>query len=317
MPYRNDFNSDHHALHKVCAAQRARLAYIDFHLLFCGKVSRQDIVDVFGVSAAMVTRDLSLYHQIAPKNVRYDPKKRLHLYVEGFKALFNYDLERILAELQKIEERNNRSSLIVYDAPDPSGIRRGRTSPLIYRVPTRLVQPPVEITANIYRAISNNKPLRITYASTRHGVDTRIIIPHTLIYNGAKLYVRAYDRKTGTFRDFVASRIQKVQFHDVHYDYYVESIQADKQWQRTVTLQVVPHPNLTYPESVMMDYNMTEEGITVPIRAAIAGYLLRLWRVDASKTHHLNPFEYRLWLSNRHELQDVDSLYIAPGYIDR
>lgn len=316
MPYRNNSNFDHAMLHNICVAQRDRLACIDFHLLFCGKVSRQDIVDIFGVSPAMVTRDLSLYRQLAPKNAAYDTNKRLHLRSDKFKALFRYNTGDILDELQKIEARNHRSSVIVYDSPEIPETTKSRISPMIYRVPLRLVQPPVEIIANVYRAISNHKPLRITYASTRNGVSTRIIVPHTLIYNDAKLYVRAYDRKTEAFRDFVASRIQEIWFPELHYDHYVESIQADKQWQQTVKLHIIPHPNLKHPESVMMDYDMTEEGITVPIRAAIAGYLLRLWRVDASKDHRLNPFEYRLWLANQHELKDIDSLYLAPGYAD-
>ena len=76
----------------------------------------------------------------------------------------------------------------------------------------------------------------------------------------------------------------------------------DRQWNRFVELELVPHPRIEHSEAIELDYGMTGGVLKVEIRAATAGYLLRQWHVDCSTEHSLMGFEYQLWLRNSQAL---------------
>ena len=63
-------------LDDISQAQQERLFHIDFKLRFLGAVNRADLVTRFGIKAAAATRDLSLYKQLAPRNLEYDTRPR-------------------------------------------------------------------------------------------------------------------------------------------------------------------------------------------------------------------------------------------------
>jgi len=56
---------------------------------------------------------------------------------------------------------------------------------------------------------------------------------------------------------------------------------------RIVELDLVHHPRLSRPEIIRMDYGMTDGSIRTRVRAAVAGYVLLRWSVDASPDHSL------------------------------
>ncbi|GIB72240.1 WYL domain-containing protein [Vibrio cholerae] len=58
---------------------------------------------------------------------------------------------------------------------------------------------------------------------------------------------------------------------------------------------------------------MTGGVLNVEIRAAIAGYLLRLWNVDCSTNATLKDGGAQLHLRNSAALYGVKNLNIAPG----
>jgi len=88
----------------------------------------------------------------------------------------------------------------------------------------------------------------------------------------------------------------------------------DRQWNRFVELELVPHPRIEHSEAIELDYGMTGGVMKVEIRAATTGYLLRLWNVDCSKEALLKTPEFHLWLKNYQTLYGVGNLAIAPGF---
>ena len=88
----------------------------------------------------------------------------------------------------------------------------------------------------------------------------------------------------------------------------------DIQWTRIVELDLVPHPRLARSEIIKMDYGMTDGSIRMRVRAAVAGYMLLRWSVDASPNHSLTEEQYRLWLSDPLALYGVENAKLAPGY---
>ena len=80
-----------------------------------------------------------------------------------------------------------------------------------------------------------------------------------------------------------------------------------------ISLELVPHPNLKHQEAIALDYAMTDGLKTIQVRAAMAGYLLRLWNVNCSADHHLTGAEYQLWLRNSECLAVAHNARLAPG----
>ena len=50
----------------LSAAQRQRLAYIEFRVWFYGEVARKHVLERFEVATAAGTRDMALYKELAP-----------------------------------------------------------------------------------------------------------------------------------------------------------------------------------------------------------------------------------------------------------
>jgi hypothetical protein len=92
-----------------------------------------------------------------------------------------------------------------------------------------------------------------------------------------------------------------------------EDREADDQWMRMVELELAPHPGLARPEGVAMDYAMEDGVLRARLRAAVIGYALLHWGVDATEDHSLAPERHQLWLRNRAALYGVENLAIAPG----
>ncbi|MBF4306654.1 WYL domain-containing protein, partial [Vibrio anguillarum] len=217
---------------------------------------------------------------------------------EAFEPLFDYDVVRTLATISQ-------------------GYGDGFTGkvkpPLACEAPYHLNKPSLSIVAKVTEAIHKGKALSITYVSLSSGETTREIVPHTLVDNGLRWHVRGFDRKHGEFRDFVLTRIKAavVLEHSTLSETELET--QDRQWNRFVELELVPHPRIEHSEAIELDYGMTGGVLKVEIRAATAGYLLRQWHVDCSTEHSLMGFEYQLWLRNSQALYGVTNLSIAPG----
>ena len=79
---------------QLSQATRDRIAHIDFTLLFKGEAIRADLVDRFSIAATQATKDFSLYRKLAPSNITYDQKLKLHKRGEQFCPLFEYDVVR-------------------------------------------------------------------------------------------------------------------------------------------------------------------------------------------------------------------------------
>ena len=56
-------------LAQVPHSQVERLAYIEARLFFLGELQRQDVAHRFSIAAIQASRDLSVYKQLAPKNL--------------------------------------------------------------------------------------------------------------------------------------------------------------------------------------------------------------------------------------------------------
>lgn len=287
-------------LKDISYAQRQRLSYIEFCLMFRGHLTRNDLVHRFEVGLSAGTRDLNLYRELAPENLTYDAKQKKYFQTTQFKPVFKHDARTTLVKLA-----NNIS-----DGFDAIG---DISFPV--DAPSQLNVPDIFVVAKVVQAILNNKAINIIYTSLSSGSKARDIIPHSIVDNGLRWHVRAFDTKTSSFRDFVLTRISKV---TIKLEQVVEFFQEkgeDHQWNRTLSLQLVPHPkNVEFPTAIAMDYGMENKVLEIEVRAALVGYLLRRWNVDCTDEATLEGGEFQLWLRNSKSIFGAENLTIAPGY---
>ena len=288
-------------LDNLSHSQRERLSHIDFTLLFKGEARRSYLTERFNVSPSVATQDFARYKELAPRNVMYDEKRRLHLKTREFQPLFDYDVIRTLATISQ---------------GFGDGFLGKVRSSMACEAPFHLNKPKLDVVAAISEAIHNSAATDIVYTSLTRGAGSRQIVPHTLIDNGLRWHVRAFDRKQKEFRDFVLTRISKVDLLDDEVNNEVETVPWDNQWNRIVELELIPHPRLEHPEAVGMDYSMENDCLRVETRAAFAGYLLRLWNVDCSKLIESEKPEFHLALKNPESLYGVNNAVLAPGYTE-
>lgn len=287
-------------LQNLSQSQRERLAYIEFRLYFLGDARRQDLIQRFGVAPAVSTRDFAQYRELFPNNISFDGKTKSYVIGTDFAPAFNHVPERVLTALsQGFGDGGNFVS-----------------GPLLTcELPLVLSRPSMAILAPITRAIHQQKAIQLKYRSHTSGGSKREIVPFALVNDGLRWHVRAFDRKSQEFRDFVLTRMEATFVIEDSAVQKHELSSADIQWNRIVELDLVPHPNQEHPEIVEGDCDgMTDGVLHIKVRAAIAGYVLRQWIVDCTPKHSLKGKEYRLWLRNHLALYGVSSALFAPGY---
>ena len=280
-------------------SQRDRLAFLELRLRFVGEFRRQDLVERFGIQAAAATRDIGQYKELAPRNLDYDTKRKVYVRADWFRPVFDFAASRVLTWLSQ-----------GFGDGEPIRVRQ-----LVACEGSELsINLDLEMLSVLTRAIHKKTAVEISYRALSSGLTTREIVPFALADNGQRWHVRAFDRRSGDFRDFVLTRIADarsvagaIQEH--------ENADQDIQWNRIAEIELVPHPaNVQHPDTIEAEYGMENGALRMRVRAAMAGYLMRRWNVDCTEDHSLKGAEYHLWLRNRQALYGVTNLVLAPGY---
>jgi hypothetical protein len=282
-------------------AQVDRLTFIDFKLYFLGEIRRADLQDRFQTGAAGATRDLALYKEVAPANLEFEGSSKTYRPSKAFRPVFEHSVQRVLTALSQ----------------GFGEVDGDRNEPLIRcDTPTPLSVPSVEVVSVVSRAINRGLSLRTAYTSNTSGASERELVPFALVSNGLRWHIRAFDRKSNTFRDFMLSRMSKTQLLEESPARTEEKFEHDVQWSRIIELELMIHPKVKSPEVIAQDYDMKDGVMRVPVRATNAGYLLRLWNVDCSPDRSAKGNEVMLCLRDPLVLHAAASALLAPGYVD-
>jgi hypothetical protein len=289
-------------LARLTKTQLERLSHIDFKLYFLGDLRRADVADRFGNGPAAATRDIALYREIAPDNLALDNTDKVYRPTETFSPLFDHAPQRVLTALSQ---------------GFGEGIDDSLRAQVRCEIPQSLSPPTMATLAPITRAIHRGKAVRLGYTSVDSGHTERELVPLALVDNGIRWHVRAFDRRHRDFRDFVLTRMEDPVVLEDGPVQREETAEFDVQWSRIIELELVPHPGHPRPEIVRMDYGIPEGGfLTVRVRAANAGYMLRRMAIDCSPDHSLRGLEYALWLRDPLALYGANNAQLAPGYRD-
>jgi WYL domain len=287
------------AVDQLSQAQRERLAFLEMRAYFTGELRRADIEARFGIKPAASSRDLSAYRDLEPSNLDYDVAARCYRPTKSFRPLFEFSSDRVLAWLLQ---------------GFADGLDLGLKQAAPCEGPGQLVRPDMGVLGAITRSMCAKRAVRVNYLSLSSGPKRRDIVPVALADNGLRWHVRSYDRDRKRFSDFVLTRITKADEieGEVHEH---ELLAADEQWVRMVEMEIVPHPGIRQPKAVEADYGMEGGVLKIKARAALAGYVLRRWSIDASPDHRLDPASHLLWLRNTPTLYGVESASLAPGAV--
>lgn len=299
MEYQNNLNTLQidKKVAELTHAQKDRLAFIDFSLQFFGHVARTDLIKRFKTGLAASTRDFSTYKEFAPHNLILRHQTKNYHRTDNFQPVFKHDPEVILTSLSR---------------GFGNGISSGLQPSEQCFDAVRLIHPNVAIIASIMRAIHNKQAVKCGYVSVSSGETERALVPHSIINNGHRWHVRAYDRKGNNFRDFVFTRFTFVE-HIQGTVHVHEASPYDQQWQKMVDIVIVPHPKIKQPKAIEMDYNMSDGKLSIRLRAAVAAYVLRQWQVDCSVGQSETHQGCQLALANPEVLALIENISLAPG----
>jgi hypothetical protein len=268
-------------------SQERRLEFIDFRLLWDGRLNRSDVVEFFGISVPQASLDIARYIELAPHNLSYDKSARVYVATESFRALFLSSApERFLSELLRRARAESGAQSFLGFAPPVE----------VLPLPTRAVN--MDVLVALQRSIRDGTGLSIRYQSlSRSQPSVRAISPHAFAHNGLRWHVRAYCHACEQFRDFVMARILEVQ--DVVAGGSPSS--EDVAWHTIVKLVLAPHSKLSVGQrrAIEFDYGMTDGEVTLSCRRAFLFYALRHLHLEGSAA---TPEAQQVVLKNRREV---------------
>lgn len=277
--------------------QLERLAHIEFLAYFIGKVSRKCIMSRFDIGEAAATRDLSLYNDMAPGNIIYDPRLKYYVPSETFECRFNLSAKKCLDTL---------SSGFGDYLTDNDEFKVAHT--------LRLSPPDLNVTAAITRAITTKRPIEIEYLSVTSGQSKKTLVPFAILDSGLRWHIRAYDRQKSRFADFVINRIINAKVLNNESIQPHEESNEDSQWTSFVDLIIQVHPKNEKDKQVIEhEYGMVDGTLIKRIRKAYVGYLLRSWDIDCTEDASQKGHHIFLHLKNAEEIAslNVDSFKLA------
>lgn len=281
----------------LTGAQKELLAHIEFMGRFYGLVSRLDLTSRFDVSDTTATRMFRIYNELAPDNIIYRPTLKRYEWQESARPIIPVSTSKCVSTLV-----------------DGFGDSYANIEGQPIAVKNSLFNVDLDVLSAVTRAIKRKQVIRINYLSkTSPEGSERDIVPHSIADSGLRWHVRAFDRKSSEFRDFVINRIKSISTLAKEKTPATQMAFYDENWNDFVELELEPHPRLGEAKSMIeFEYRMVNGCLTFKTRKALAGYLLDSWNIDSSSDASLSGEHIMLHLRNSEELT-FSSKKLAPG----
>ena len=262
-----------------------RYRFILLKVFWEGVVSRQEVMDRFGISPAQATNDFHKTRKNYPDAVLYEPAVRR--YIPGT-AISKYVENLSFDEYFSTCIKESKYVHIISSQPRP-------IPPESYRV--------------INQAIQFQKGISFHYYSMKdpNGLKTRTVYPHSVLRSGFRWHIRGHEEESGMFKDFNISRI-KNDLEIVGTGSEISTIQHDDNWNELVTLSLIPNPRFSDEQKAVIeaDHGMNDGVLQIKVRAATLLYTLHLYELrDFGHNPPLNQF---LAIGNMDELKE----YLVP-----
>jgi len=261
----------------IRGAQLQRLRLLESIVYWEGLVRRHRLSEAFGLNVEGVSRDFSLYRELFPENLAYDPSRKGYAPTSRFMPkLADGSADEYLSMLRLHSEGSTQ--WLIQGLPgtaetervplQPGGINSGDLKEI-----TRAIAAGTSLTG-IYQSMRAPKPERVH------------VWPRALVFSGYRWHLRAYDLDREIHRDLVLARLSAKPGTA-----RVRDIPKDQAWDAIVTVQVRPaeHWSPTQKSAIAKEYGMTRLRGTwvwsVKLRQCLAPYFLYLHRLDRLGKH--------------------------------
>lgn len=255
LPAESTTPQEHHGIVDNAWFEGQRLRFIEARLFWSGRINRSDLIEQFGIHRSIASSDLTRYQALAPANLQYDTRAKTYLTTASFQPVFDAPTSaRLLGHALLADRIPNAESPFT---PLPSVARASKA----------------HILRNLIVAIHAHHSVRIRYRSMRDPDGMlRTIEPRQIIFDGHRWHARAFCHHADGFRDFVIGRIDRID----HLAPATQTERPDTDWQQIITIEIAPHPALSDAHRALVahDCQMRKQRLRVPIRAALARYLL-------------------------------------------
>lgn len=260
--------------------QDRRLEFIDFRLLWEGRVNRSDLTSFFRISVPQASLDFARYSEIAPGNMVYDRTLKSYVASSQFEPIMaSQDGGQYLNELlwKELGNAGGSESFIGW-APPVANLP----------FPTRKVNPKVLIA--LIRAMHRQHALVVDYRSMRNFEEPtiRTLYPTSFAYDGFRWHLRAYCFNSNIYKDFVLGRLI-----DVMEEVSAPSVVPDDiEWNTFIDVIIGPNPGYPAKKRLIIehDYQMTNGEARLRTRKAQLYYLQRRLNIDRQE---FNPDDDR------------------------
>lgn len=238
-----------------------RLAFVETRLFWEGSLNRGDLIAAFDISVPQASKDLALYQQRAPGNLRYDAARKRYVAAADFVPRFiTPDANAYLVNLL---DRFPGTSLPAEHLP----------------IPARPID--ADILRQIVAAIRERQSVEIVHQSMvadRAGPATRRISPHAFAHDGARWHVRAWCEERNAFLDFILSRCLSAGDPSPAGRPGTE----DDNWNGLFAVVLAPNPALSPNQQRVIadDYGMASGEVVLQVRRALLPYFHRRLRLD-------------------------------------
>jgi predicted DNA-binding transcriptional regulator YafY len=270
--------------------QERRLEFIEFRLLWDGRINRGELVEFFGISIQQASLDLARYMDLAPGNLEYDKSHKAYKASRNLRAMFTQpDAQAFLNQLSSPLTGPSAMSFIGWRPPCD-----------VVNYPTRSVR--TDILMRMIWAIRDRQDMEISYQSMRRpDVTRRWVFPHAIAFDGFRWHARAWCHENHYFKDFVLARIQ-----DIHRIRRSEiDPGADARWHSFayVILRANRHLAPAQRIAVETEFGMKEGELRVRTRESLVHYLIRQLSLDRG-SRSLDAVQLLEWV-NQNELEHL------------
>ena len=274
---------------------RKRIEFIESRLFWDGKISRKDLTDYFDVSVPQATKDLKMYAELAPENIKYDRSSKHYVVGDNFNQV-----------MAKVDSNSYLSHLAASSGMDRDGIFFCGTMPPAYQLPILARTVSHAILKTVLLCMRENLSVEIDYQSMSSPDPTkRWISPHALGFDGVRWHVRSLCHQSKMYKDFILSRIintrQTKKFGLGH--------SGDYLWHNNLKFRIAPHRDLSpsQKKSIEYEYSMADGEVAFEIKAAFHFYFKQRLGLGA-ENENIPGKKQQIVLVNRDEIEAKLSL---------
>lgn len=263
--------------------QERRLEFIEFRLLWDGKINRGELVEFFGISMQQASLDLARYMELAPGNLEYDKSDKVYKASGNTRSVFTQpNSHAFLNQLSSPTSIPSALSFIGWRPPFE-----------LVKYPTRSIRP--DILMQVIWAIRDRQDVEILYQSMRRPVTARRwVSPHAIAFDGFRWHSRAWCHENKYFKDFVLARIQ-----DICGSRPTEIDPAgDARWHSYTTVVLRANGSLTpgQRKAVETEFGMDRGELRVRLRECLVHYFIRQLSLDQD-AHPPVPVQMLEWVN--------------------